>query len=65
MEAADTFNAVKMRADFKRAHSVRALQACEQSDWGTLFALAAPRQGPVREPQPLAPAQLAASFAAK
>eukprot|EP00969_Alexandrium_andersonii_P212687 9391112-Alexandrium_andersonii.AAC.1 len=37
MGAADTFNAVKMRADFQRAHSVRALQACEQSDWDTLF----------------------------
>eukprot|EP00969_Alexandrium_andersonii_P263718 11656471-Alexandrium_andersonii.AAC.1 len=29
------------------------------------MALAHPRQGPAREPQPLAPAQLAASFAAK
>eukprot|EP00969_Alexandrium_andersonii_P212537 9385036-Alexandrium_andersonii.AAC.1 len=54
-----------MRADFQRAHSARAFQACEQSDWDMLFALAAPRQGPVREPQPLAPAQLAASVTAK
>eukprot|EP00969_Alexandrium_andersonii_P297053 13126691-Alexandrium_andersonii.AAC.1 len=54
-----------MRPDFQRAHSQRALQSCEQSDWDLLFTLAASRQGLQREPQPLAPAQLAASFAAK
>eukprot|EP00969_Alexandrium_andersonii_P198776 8778648-Alexandrium_andersonii.AAC.1 len=54
-----------MRADFQRAYTTRALQACEQADWGMLFALATSRQKRMHEQQPMAPAQLVASFAAK